>query len=37
MIKLLWNTQNQAKPNLNNPEKEEFLNYNWGIYHRNNK
>ena len=36
MIKLLWNTHNQNKPNLNKKKNKDLADYNWGIYHKNN-
>ena len=36
MIKLLWNTQNQNKPDLSKKNYKELVDYNWGIYHKKN-
>ena len=36
MIKLLWNTHNQTRPDLNNKNQKELVDYNWGIYHKKN-
>jgi len=36
MIKLFWNTQNQAEPTPQNKNAEEQRNYIWGQYHKNN-
>ena len=36
MIKLLWNTQNQNISNSNNPSYKDSVDYNWGVYHKNN-
>ena len=36
MIKLLWNTQNQSKPNQQETNTEIARNYIWGLYHQKN-
>ena len=36
MIKLFWNTQNQILPKTKSEDDENLINYNWGIYHKNN-
>ena len=36
MIKLFWNTQNQIPPKTKSEDDENLINYNWGIYHKNN-
>jgi hypothetical protein len=36
MIKLLWNTQNQKTPHSDKKNYKEMVNYNWGIYHKDN-
>ena len=34
MIKLFWNTQNQIKPKYNDPNREDYFDYHWGLYHK---
>ena len=36
MIKLFWNTHNQIKPKINEPNSIDAVNYKWGLYHKEN-
>ena len=35
MIKLFWNTHNQINSTSKDQNKEDVLNYKWGLYHKN--
>ena len=36
MIKLLWNTHKQIAPTANQPNNKDAINYQWGLYHKEN-
>ena len=36
MIKLFWNTHNQIRPKIGEPQNEDAVNHKWGLYHKEN-